>query len=100
MPIFIASGLISLQVNIICFSISFELIEDIDLTPVVFCAVIAVTAVIAYEPNDVIVLMSAWIPAPPEESDPAIINIFEFGFNLSNRLFNYFNTLLKQFYII
>jgi hypothetical protein len=35
------------------------------------------------------------MPAPPEESDPAIINIFDFGFNLSNRLFNYFNALLK-----
>ena len=31
-PIFIASGFISLQVKIICFSISFELIETIDLT--------------------------------------------------------------------
>ena len=60
-----------------------KIIEDIDLTPVVFWAVIAVTAVIAYEPNDVMVLMSAWIPAPPEESDPAIINIFDFGFNFS-----------------
>jgi hypothetical protein len=24
----------------------------------------------------VIVLMSAWIPAPPQESDPAIVNAF------------------------
>jgi hypothetical protein len=28
--------------------------------------------------------MSAWIPAPPDESEPAIINILEFGFNLFN----------------
>ena len=37
----------------------------------------AMTAVTA-----VTVLMSACIPAPPEESDPAIINILDFGFNL------------------
>jgi len=28
--------------------------------------------------------MSACIPAPPDESEPAIINIFDFGFNLLN----------------
>jgi hypothetical protein len=43
----------------------------------------------------VTVLMSAWIPAPPEESDPAIINTLDFGFNLFNRFFNYMNTLFK-----
>ena len=32
----------------------------------------AVTAVIAWPPSIVIVLMSAWMPAPPPESDPAI----------------------------
>jgi hypothetical protein len=32
------------------------------LTPCVFCAVIAVTAVIAWPPSMVTVLMSAWIP--------------------------------------
>ena len=45
-------------------------------------AVTAVIAVIAYPPNEVIVLISAWIPAPPEESDPAIIKILDLGFNL------------------
>ena len=44
----------------------------------------AVIAVIAYEPKAVIVLISAWIPAPPDESDPAITNILDFGFNLFN----------------
>jgi hypothetical protein len=37
-------------------------------------------------------LMSACIPAPPEESDPAIINTLDLGFNLFNRPFNYINT--------
>ena len=48
--------------------------------------------VIAKEPKDVTVLMSACIPAPPEESEPAIISIFDFGFKLFNRFFNNINT--------
>ena len=47
MPILIASGFISLQVNSICLDISFGSIPTIDLTPVVFCEVTAVIAVIA-----------------------------------------------------
>src|ERR1700732_4289611 len=42
-------------------------------TPSVFCAVSAVTAVIAKASSIVTVLMSAWMPAPPPESDPAMI---------------------------
>jgi hypothetical protein len=59
---------------------------------VVFCDVTAVMAVIAYDPSAVTVFMSACIPAPPEESDPAIINTLDLGFNLFNRPFNYINT--------
>ena len=84
MPILIASGLISFEVNSICFEIYFAGIGTIDETPVVFCEVIAVIAVIAYEPRDVTVLISACIPAPPDESDPAIIKILDFIFNLVN----------------
>ena len=51
-----------------------------DFTPVVFWAVIAVIAVIAYEPKAVTVLISAWMPAPPDESDPAIIRTLDLGF--------------------
>ena len=91
-PILITSGLISFDVNSICFDISLEDIDAIDFTPVVFCEVTAVIAVIAYEPSAVTVLMSACIPAPPEESDPAIINTLELGFNLLNRSFNDVNT--------
>ena len=92
MPILIASGLISLHVNTIWFKISFGSIGTIDLTPGVFCDVIAVIAVIAYEPKAVIVLISAWIPAPPEESEPAIINTLDFDFNLFDCSLNYVNT--------
>jgi len=79
-----ASGLISLEVNSIWSEIFFGSIGTIDFTPVVFWIVTAVIAVIAYEPRAVTVLMSAWMPAPPDESDPAIINILDFGFNLFN----------------
>ena len=43
-------------------------------TPVVFCAVKAVIALMAYTPFAIIVLISAWMPAPPLESLPAIVN--------------------------
>src|SRR5947208_15836359 len=43
-------------------------------TPSVFCAVRAVTAVAAKPSSIVTVLMSAWMPAPPPESEPAIIS--------------------------
>src|SRR5699024_2356749 len=41
-------------------------------TPVVFCAVRAVMAVMAYTPLAIMVLISAWMPAPPLESLPAM----------------------------
>ena len=49
----------SLHVNNICLDTSLAETELIDKTPVVFCAVIAVKAVIAYPPNEVTVLISA-----------------------------------------
>ena len=42
-------------------------------TSLVFCAVTAVTAVVANTPRAAIVLMSAWMPAPDPESDPAMV---------------------------
>jgi len=39
----------------------------------VFCAVIAVIADVPKIPNWWNVLRSAWIPAPPPESEPAIV---------------------------
>ena len=41
-------------------------------TPTVFCAVIAVIAVIPCTPHAENAFRSAWMPAPPPESDPAI----------------------------
>ncbi|CAI7925227.1 unnamed protein product [Closterium sp. NIES-54] len=45
-----------------------------DCTPRVFCAVTAVIAVAHHTPCAALDLISAWIPAPPPESDPAIVN--------------------------
>ena len=41
-------------------------------TPTVFCAVSAVIAVIPWTPQRANAFRSAWIPAPPPESEPAI----------------------------
>src|SRR5919201_1320131 len=41
-------------------------------TATVFCAVIALIAVVPCTPARANALRSAWIPAPPPESDPAI----------------------------
>ena len=43
-------------------------------TPTVFCAVTAVITLIPKTPNWWKVLRSAWIPAPPPESEPAIVS--------------------------
>ena len=44
-------------------------------------AVSAVMALMAYTPFAIMVLISAWIPAPPLESLPAMVNaVFIFGF--------------------
>src|SRR5438874_11153109 len=41
-------------------------------TPTVLCAVTAVLAVVPWTPARANAFRSAWIPAPPPESDPAI----------------------------
>ena len=43
------------------------------LTPIEFCTVTAVTATQACMPRSAKVRMSAWMPAPPPESEPAIV---------------------------
>jgi len=42
-------------------------------TPVVFCAVNATIALMPWQPAAAKAFRSAWIPAPPPESDPAIV---------------------------
>ena len=49
-----------------------QLTAWIERTPIVFCAVSAVMAVMPKQPRAAKVLRSAWMPAPPPESEPAI----------------------------
>ena len=40
------------------------------------------------------------MPAPPDESDPAIIKTLDFVFKLFNSFFYYIDTLCNQFFIV
>ena len=51
-------------------------------TPTVFCAVRAVIAVIPCTPERANAFRSAWMPAPPPESDPAIDSTAGTGLSL------------------
>ena len=75
-PIFTASGKISSKTASSCFFTNSPLIGIIPLIPTVFCAVRAVITLIPYIPWASIVFRSAWIPAPPLQSLPAIVKIF------------------------
>src|SRR5688500_499945 len=51
-------------------------------TPSEFCAVTAVMALVPYKPCAANVLRSAWIPAPPPESLPAIVSAIRMSVRL------------------
>ena len=72
MPIFTAAGGMSSNTASISWATNSGVASSTARTPVVFCAVSAVMAVSAKRWCAAMVLMSAWIPAPPLESDPAI----------------------------
>ena len=74
MPIFTASGRMSVKTLVISCSINSGETSKIPCTPVVFWAVRAVMALMPYTPFAIMVFRSAWIPAPPLESLPAIVN--------------------------
>ena len=48
--------------------------SDTSLTPWVFWTVIDVIALVPHTPSMAKVFRSAWIPAPPPESDPAMVS--------------------------
>ena len=73
-PIFTASGKISVKILSSSSPKNSSVASIIAVTPVVFWAVRAVMALMAYTPLAIIVLISAWMPAPPLESLPAIVN--------------------------
>src|SRR5712675_507726 len=73
MPVLSASAPMSLSTTSICWAMKAGSIATTPCTPSVFCAVKAVIAVAAKAPMAVTALMSAWMPAPPPESEPATI---------------------------
>ena len=74
MPVFTASGKISVNTQSSSSARKSGVHSTMLLTPVVFWATRAVTAQVANTPLAVMVLISAWIPAPPLGSVPAIVN--------------------------
>src|SRR5438034_4886457 len=74
MPVLTASAPMSSSTTSICWRMNSGAIGKTPKTPSVFCAVSAVTAVAAKASSIVTVLMSAWMPAPPPESEPAMIS--------------------------
>ena len=75
MPVLAASTPISVITASSCLATNSGGTSWIPETPRVFCAVRAVTALMPYPPSRVIVFRSAWMPAPPPESDPAMVKI-------------------------
>ena len=73
MPVLTASAPMSVTIASICDRISEVGSSRTSVTPPVFCAVIAVMAEVPYTPMAAKVFRSACIPAPPPESDPAIV---------------------------
>ena len=73
MPVLIVSTPMSVITASACLSMKRAEAGESPCTPSVFCAVNTVMALAPNEPSRVIVLRSAWIPAPPPESEPAIV---------------------------
>src|SRR5215468_92676 len=73
MPVLSASAPMSLRTTSICWAMKPGSTVTTPCTPSVSWAVSAVIAVAAKAPIAVPALMSAWMPAPPPESDPATI---------------------------
>ena len=71
-PIFTASTPMSVATWRTCSTMKSGGVAWTPLTPVVFCAVSAVIAVIPWTPQRANAFRSAWMPAPPPESEPAI----------------------------
>src|SRR3954453_7715926 len=72
MPILTASTPMSSATARTCSTMNSPGTGWIAVTPTVFCAVSAVIAVIPCTPQRANALRSAWIPAPPPESEPAM----------------------------
>jgi hypothetical protein len=73
MPVLVASAAMSPTVWSIWSRTSDGSSSKARCTPSVFCAVMAVTALMPYTPRTEKTFRSAWMPAPPEESEPAMV---------------------------
>ena len=73
-PVFAAWTPMSSTTTAICSRINDVGSSRMSVTPVVFWAVIAVIAEVPWTPSAAKVLRSAWMPAPPPESEPAIVS--------------------------
>ena len=72
-PVLTASAPMSATMASIWASIISVGVSSTELTPRVFCAVMVVMAQVPNTPMAPKVLRSAWMPAPPPESEPAIV---------------------------
>ena len=73
-PLFTAAGRRSVATASICARTSRGAMGVDRTTASVFCAVMAVIAVVPNTPRRANTRRSAWTPAPPPESDPAIVS--------------------------
>src|SRR5207237_6195688 len=74
MPVFAASAPMSPTTERICAPTTSAGTSAAAVTPSVFCTVTDVTAEVPHTPSAANVFRSAWIPAPPPESDPAMVS--------------------------
>ena len=74
-PVLTASTPMSLNTASICAAIKSKGTSWMEVTATVFWAVSAVSTLIPKPPSRVMVFRSAWMPAPPPESEPAMVNI-------------------------
>ena len=72
-PVFAASTPMSSKTASSCARTNSGGTSCTSVTPTVFCAVSATIAVIPWQPAAANAFRSAWMPAPPPESEPAIV---------------------------
>ena len=75
-PILTASGTISSNTASICSSIIFGLISWMSITRAVFSATTETITLMPNTPCAAMVFRSACTPAPPEQSEPAMVSTF------------------------
>ena len=85
-PVLIAFTSASLRTDSSCSLMNSSGSGRMSSTPHVFCAVTAVMTVAAWTPTTDIALTSAWMPAPPIESEPATVSAVLMGRDMDSNL--------------